>query len=132
MSSHVRRDAIPFNQPVSALVTADIHGWSRNPIYIGMFLVYAGIGIAARSPLTLILVLPLAIILRYAVVAREEAYLGARLIEACTPHSEITGGEPALQDLARRCADHATKRAREVCRIGESSATTHEWPHPPQ
>ena len=32
---------------------------------------------------------------------------------------EIAGGEPALQDLARRGANHATKRTREMCRIGE-------------
>jgi protein-S-isoprenylcysteine O-methyltransferase Ste14 len=63
------------NQPVRVLVTTGIHGWSRNPIYIGMFLVYAGIGIAAGSPWILILVLPLAITVRYGVVAREEAYL---------------------------------------------------------
>jgi protein-S-isoprenylcysteine O-methyltransferase Ste14 len=71
------RATTPFrsNQPVRALVTAGIHGWSRNPIYIGMFLVYAGIGLAARSPWILILVLPLAITLHYGVVAREEAYL---------------------------------------------------------
>jgi protein-S-isoprenylcysteine O-methyltransferase Ste14 len=69
---------LPSNQPVRALVTAGIHGWSRNPIYIGMFLVYAGIGIAARSPWILILALLLAITLRYGIVAREEAYLERR------------------------------------------------------
>jgi len=58
----------------------DEHG--RNPIYVGMFLVYAGIGIAARSPWILILALPLAIILRYGVVAREEAYLERRFGDA--------------------------------------------------
>jgi protein-S-isoprenylcysteine O-methyltransferase Ste14 len=73
---------VPSNQPVRALVTAGIHGWSRNPIYIGMSLVYAGIGIAAHSPWILILALPLAIILRYGVVAREEAYLERRFGDA--------------------------------------------------
>ena len=62
-------------KPTRALVTAGIHGWTRNPIYLGMFLVYGGIGIAARSPWTLILMLPLAITIRYGVVAREERYL---------------------------------------------------------
>jgi protein-S-isoprenylcysteine O-methyltransferase Ste14 len=66
------------NQPVRALVTTGIHGWSRNPIYVGMFLLYAGIGIAARSPWVLVLALPLVVILRYGVVAREEAYLERR------------------------------------------------------
>lgn len=66
---------VPSNQPVRALVTTGMHGWSRNPIYVGMLLLYAGIGIAARSPWVLVLALPLVIILRYGVVAREEAYL---------------------------------------------------------
>ena len=66
---------VPGNQPVCALVTPGIHGWSRNPIYVGMSLVYAGIGIAARSPWVFVLALPLAIVMRYVVVAREEAYL---------------------------------------------------------
>src|SRR5262245_11787610 len=26
---------VPSNQPVRTLVTAGIHGWSRNPIYVG-------------------------------------------------------------------------------------------------
>jgi protein-S-isoprenylcysteine O-methyltransferase Ste14 len=69
---------VPSNQPVRALVTTGIHGWSRNPIYVGMLLVYAGIGVAARSPWVLLLALPLFVILRYGVVAREEAYLERR------------------------------------------------------
>jgi protein-S-isoprenylcysteine O-methyltransferase Ste14 len=73
---------VPSNQPVRALVTTGIHGWSRNPIYVGMFLLYAGIGIAARSPWVLVLVLPLVVILRYGVVAREETYLEQRFGDA--------------------------------------------------
>jgi protein-S-isoprenylcysteine O-methyltransferase Ste14 len=73
---------VPGNQPVHALVTAGIHGWSRNPIYVGMSLVYAGIGIAARSTWVFILALPLAIVMRYVVVAREEAYLERRFGDA--------------------------------------------------
>jgi protein-S-isoprenylcysteine O-methyltransferase Ste14 len=73
---------VPSNQPVRALVTTGIHGWSRNPIYVGMFLLYVGIGLAARSPWVLVLTLPLAITLRYGVVAREEAYLERRFGDA--------------------------------------------------
>ena len=73
------RAATPVrNEPARALVTAGIHGWTRNPIYLGMFLVYGGIGVAVRSPSILILTLPLAIVIRYGVVAREEAYLERR------------------------------------------------------
>jgi protein-S-isoprenylcysteine O-methyltransferase Ste14 len=73
---------VPTNEPTRALVTAGIHGWTRNPIYVGMFLLYGGIGVAARSPWVLILVLPLAITIRYGVVAREEAYLERRFGDA--------------------------------------------------
>ncbi len=55
-----------------------IHGWTRNPIYLGMFLIYGGIGLAAQSPWVLMITLPLAITIRYGVVAREEAYLERR------------------------------------------------------
>jgi protein-S-isoprenylcysteine O-methyltransferase Ste14 len=69
-------------KPTRTLVTTGIHGWSRNPIYLGMFLVYGGIGLAVRSPWILILVLPLAVTIRYGVVAREEAYLERRFGDA--------------------------------------------------
>jgi len=69
-------------KPTIALVTTGIHGWSRNPIYLGLFLLYAGIGVAAQSPWSLILVLPLALVIRYGVVAREEAYLERRFGDA--------------------------------------------------
>jgi protein-S-isoprenylcysteine O-methyltransferase Ste14 len=73
---------VPTNQPTRALVTTGVHGWTRNPIYLGMFLVYGGIGIAAGSPWTLVLTLPLAVAIRYGVVAREEAYLERRFGDA--------------------------------------------------
>jgi protein-S-isoprenylcysteine O-methyltransferase Ste14 len=65
-------------RPTRALVTTGIFGWSRNPIYVGMFLIYVGIGLVVRSPWILIFALPLAIIMHYGVVAREEAYLERR------------------------------------------------------
>ncbi|QIG49355.1 isoprenylcysteine carboxylmethyltransferase family protein [Nordella sp. HKS 07] len=61
--------------PTRALVTTGIHGRMRNPIYLGMFLMYGGIGIAAHGTWILILTLPLMILIRYGVVAREETYL---------------------------------------------------------
>jgi protein-S-isoprenylcysteine O-methyltransferase Ste14 len=69
---------VPTNIPTRALVMTGIHGWSRNPIYVGFFLIYLGIGIGARSHWVLILVVPLALTMRYGVVAREEAYLERR------------------------------------------------------
>ncbi len=73
---------LPTNQPARALVTTGIYRWTRNPIYLAFFLVYGGIGIVVRSPWILILALPLAMTIRYGVVAREEAYLERRFSDA--------------------------------------------------
>ena len=69
---------VPSIKPTRTLVTTGIHGWTRNPIYLGMFLVYGGIAVGARSTGALILMLPLVITIRYGVVAREETYLERR------------------------------------------------------
>ncbi|RWE81333.1 isoprenylcysteine carboxylmethyltransferase family protein [Mesorhizobium sp.] len=73
---------VPTNEPTRVLVTTGIHGWTRNPIYLGMFLIYGGIGVAAQNIWILVLTLPLAILIRYGVVAREEAYLERRFGDA--------------------------------------------------
>jgi protein-S-isoprenylcysteine O-methyltransferase Ste14 len=73
---------VPTYRPTRALVTTGIHGWTRNPIYLGMLLCYAGIGLGTRSPWVLVLALPLAVTLRYGVIAREEAYLRRRFGDA--------------------------------------------------
>ena len=69
---------VPRHLPARLLVTTGIHGWSRNPIYVGMFTVYAGVGLAAASAWIAALALPLAVTMRYRVVASEEAYLEQR------------------------------------------------------
>jgi protein-S-isoprenylcysteine O-methyltransferase Ste14 len=73
---------VPTNKPTRALVTTGIHGRTRNPIYLGMFLIYAGIALGLRSPWALILAAPLALTMRHGVVAREEAYLGRQFGDA--------------------------------------------------
>jgi protein-S-isoprenylcysteine O-methyltransferase Ste14 len=73
---------LPTNQPARVLVTTGIYRWTRNPIYLGFFLVFGGLGVATQSPWVLALNLPLAIMVRYGVVAREEAYLERRFGDA--------------------------------------------------
>jgi protein-S-isoprenylcysteine O-methyltransferase Ste14 len=73
---------LPTNRPARVLVTTGIYRWTRNPIYLGFFLVYGGLGVATQGPWVLTLNLPLAIMIRYGVVAREEAYLERRFGDA--------------------------------------------------
>lgn len=66
---------IPTWRPTTSLATGGIYRLSRNPIYLGLSLIYAGIAIGAASFWPLLLLVPLLIVLRYGVIAREEAYL---------------------------------------------------------
>jgi protein-S-isoprenylcysteine O-methyltransferase Ste14 len=66
---------VPTTQPTRSLVTTGIHGWTRNPIYVGMTILYLAIGIAVRSPWIISLIIPILLIIRYGVIAREERYL---------------------------------------------------------
>ena len=67
----------PFDvrKPSTEIVTSGVFQRSRNPIYLGMLLLYTGIAILANSLWILILVLPFAIILQKGVIEPEEAYL---------------------------------------------------------
>jgi protein-S-isoprenylcysteine O-methyltransferase Ste14 len=87
------RAATPIQgtRPTRALVTTGIHAWSRNPIYLAMFLVYVGIGLMVRSPWILILTVPLAITIHYGVVLREEVYLERRFGDAYREYKSRVG-----------------------------------------
>jgi len=63
------------DQPTTALVTKGIYSYSRNPLYISQALVYAGIAVAADSLWALAFLVPTLVVVRYGVIAREEAYL---------------------------------------------------------
>lgn len=73
---------VQTREPTRVLVTGGIHGRSRNPIYVAMFLVYAGIGILADTGWIFVLLVPLALVIRYGVVAREEVYLEGKFGDA--------------------------------------------------
>lgn len=73
---------VPTRAPTTALVTSGAHGLSRNPIYIGLFLNYVGLALLANSASAIVLLVPLAVVMRYGVVAREEAYLTRKFGDA--------------------------------------------------
>jgi protein-S-isoprenylcysteine O-methyltransferase Ste14 len=65
-------------KPTTAIVTSGVYGLSRNPMYVGMALLYLAVAIAADSVIALVLLAPLFVAVRYGVVAREERYLEAK------------------------------------------------------
>ncbi len=73
---------IPTNRPTTTIVEGGPYRFTRNPIYVGMFGGLIGLGIAFDNPWLLLMLVPFALVIRYGVVAREEAYLERRFGEA--------------------------------------------------
>ncbi len=66
---------VPTNLPTTTIVESGPYRFTRNPIYLAMFLGLIGLAIAFDNLWLLIMLVPFALVIRYAVVAREEAYL---------------------------------------------------------
>jgi protein-S-isoprenylcysteine O-methyltransferase Ste14 len=62
-------------KPTTALVTAGPFRYSRNPIYLALTLLYLGVAFLVNALWILLLVVPVLLVIRYGVIAREEAYL---------------------------------------------------------
>ena len=69
-----RTAIIPF-KPATRLVTSGVYRWTRNPMYLGMALTYAGLAFLLNSLTALVLLLVVIAIVQRQVIAREEAYL---------------------------------------------------------
>jgi protein-S-isoprenylcysteine O-methyltransferase Ste14 len=63
------------DQPALAIVADGPFAFTRNPLYLGVMGMFAGFGIALRSPAFLTVLVPLFLILEFGVVRREERYL---------------------------------------------------------
>ena len=66
---------VQTSQPTTTVVTKGPYQYSRNPIYVSMFLGLVGLAVAFDSLWLIIVLLPFYLVIRYGVVAREEAYL---------------------------------------------------------
>ena len=66
---------LDVRKPTTAIVTTGPFRYSRNPVYVALGLLYAGIGIAADSPWVLGLLIPVLVVMHFGVILREERYL---------------------------------------------------------
>jgi protein-S-isoprenylcysteine O-methyltransferase Ste14 len=66
---------VPTSLPTITIVEHGPYRFTRNPIYLGMFLGLIGLAIAFDDLWQLMMLVFFAIVIRYGVVAREEAYL---------------------------------------------------------
>ena len=67
-----RRGQIPRSR---CRITSGPFRFTRNPLYISLALVYAGIALTVGSAWALAFLVPVLGIIRYGVIAREERYL---------------------------------------------------------
>ena len=73
---------IPPNLPTTALVVDGIYRRTRNPLYLGLILIYLGLGVAAGSFWAAGLIVPLLWVINTGVIAREEHYLERKFGDA--------------------------------------------------
>lgn len=66
----------------TAIVTTGVYRYTRNPMYLGMASIYAGLAIVADSPVALILLPVVLLVIQSQVIAREERYLAAKFGDA--------------------------------------------------
>jgi protein-S-isoprenylcysteine O-methyltransferase Ste14 len=69
-------------KPTTALVTEGPFRYSRNPIYVALTLLYLGVAFLVNALWILLLVVPVLLVIRYGVIAREEAYLTRKFGDA--------------------------------------------------
>lgn len=70
----------------TSLVVAGPYKFTRNPMYVGLAIAYLGFAIADRSLPSLILLPVVLLIIRHAVIAKEEAFLERRFGSAYTAY----------------------------------------------
>jgi protein-S-isoprenylcysteine O-methyltransferase Ste14 len=66
---------VPTRLPTTTIVKTGPYRFTRNPIYLGMVLGLIGLAIAFNSLWLLMTLVPFALVIRYGVITREEAYL---------------------------------------------------------
>jgi protein-S-isoprenylcysteine O-methyltransferase Ste14 len=69
-------------QPTTAFVAQGVYRFTRNPMYLGMTLIYCAIGVAADAPVVFWMLVPLAVTIHYGVVLREERYMTGKFGDA--------------------------------------------------
>jgi protein-S-isoprenylcysteine O-methyltransferase Ste14 len=62
-------------KPTTAIAMSGPYGFTRNPIYVGMLLGQIGLAIGLNNAWLLGAAAPFCLLIRYGVIAREEAYL---------------------------------------------------------
>ena len=69
-------------KPTTTIVSSGPYRFTRNPIYLAMFISLIGLAIAFNCAWILVMMIPFYLVIRYGVVAREEVYLESKFAGA--------------------------------------------------
>ena len=62
-------------KPTMSIVTAGPFRFTRNPLYLGVTLIYCGLALVSNTWWGFVLLVPVLLLIHFGVVAREERYL---------------------------------------------------------
>lgn len=79
--TRARTNVNPY-RPSLALSTTGVYAYLRNPMYVGLAFIVAGIGVALASDWTLVMLAGAALVVHFGVVKREERYLTVKFGDA--------------------------------------------------
>ena len=79
--NRVKQPTAP-GQATTDLITSGIFAYSRNPMYLGLLLAFAGIGVLFQALWLLILLIPIVVMTHYVLIRPEEIYLQAKFGDA--------------------------------------------------
>jgi protein-S-isoprenylcysteine O-methyltransferase Ste14 len=65
-------------KPTLAIVTDGPYRYTRNPLYLGNLIVYAGLALVFNSIWLLLFMVPMILIIEWGIIRREERYLAAK------------------------------------------------------
>ena len=82
---------VETNRPTTAIVTSGPYRFTRNPIYLAMLLGQMGLAIGFDSLWILATMVPFYLLIRYGVIAREEAYLERKFGETYVSYKAKVG-----------------------------------------
>lgn len=68
-------------RPTTTVVQRSSYRFSRNPLYVGLTIVFVGIGLIANTAWVFVILIPLSIAMHVGVILREEDYLAQKFGE---------------------------------------------------
>jgi protein-S-isoprenylcysteine O-methyltransferase Ste14 len=72
------RTSVNPRKPTTAIVTSGTYRFTRNPLYVGLAIVFVGLTLAFDTAWGFVVLVPILVVMHFGVILREERYLEAK------------------------------------------------------